>query len=288
MIPDWLLYIVGAAFLSAALFVLNRFVMRDAKDVLGYGLITQAGAAVLLGLYVWFTGPTWPSEWWVWVLVAVSCTIWTVQYLIALTVDSQADVSLSMPLYRLRLVFALPLSALVFREPVTPAKLAALVLILAGVFITSTRRSANWRESLQSPVVKLLALEAFLATAGLMLDKTIIPSMANVATYGFLLFAIPAVLIYAISKNHRARVSTILASKSLACAAVIVASAFMIVFWYSSLARAVPAQMLLAFEIHFPLAILGGILLLGERDNLKRRALGAVLVLVGSLLAGLA
>lgn len=197
------------------------------------------------------------------------------------------DLTIYGVLSRLRIAFTLILAFVLLGEALTLVKIGSFVLIVVGAGVATSVKGTALKRSLREPAVWHFTVSAVLFAVCNVMDKALV-SQFDAVTYVVGYNAVAAVLTLAFLSKRRERVWSALSAKPKAflLRAFILPSAFVTGFLMYNGAQAGIAN--LVVELSFPLTLLAGFVLLHERDNLKRRALGSLLVLVASVLAAIA
>ncbi len=283
------LVLACAVVFSAAVSVLDRYVLRDGKNLGTYGFLTSLGHATV-GVIIWLavsglTSST-PNGWWYAFIGAVVTSGFVI---IWLKTAQAIDASLMSFFFLIGVAFSLAMATLLLGEPFTFWRAAAFALILTGSLIASSKEKkpdwSNWKKS----GLVLLVFAAFLGALNGFVDKQAVSGfdvfaysaftgiLSTIALAVFIPQSVSGVPAYV--KNNRKNLLWVALRVLLG-----IGGYYGILFAYKQVPFGV---VMLVMQTMIPLIFLGGVLLLGERQNLKVRAIGAAIALAGGIIAAL-
>ncbi len=279
----WWGFALATAVLASLNFWLDRVVMKDVHDAATVAALHGLVSVPPLAAYALLANVAWPSaDLWGWVLLrGLLFTAFGIYFLKGVR---SVELTLNGALSRLRVAFVIILSAVVLGEALTLVKLAALALVFAGAVIATSSKGKSLRAELKNPGVRNLAIASFLIACCVLVDKHLAGQYEPV-TYTAAYLGLTAIFTFAITPNWYSRAVSVLKSKPRAFllrAFILPGSQLGSLFAYQ-LAQA--SLVALVTELSIPFSFILAVWWLGERENLKRRALGGLLVVIASTLA---
>lgn len=270
----WLFLALAAALLSGANTLLNRVVMLRHKEWWTFALAFQLIGAVLFLPFL--AGGQLPSEPLPWALALVASVLWAAIAVIAFKSYHYAEVSLRTPVTRLRIILIV-LFAVSVGEAVSANKLLGALVVFAGVVV------ATWKEkplgSFGEKGVQLALVVAFLTAAAYVVDKAASPSFSS-AAYSFLQFALPAAWIWLAMPKHL-ELRSIKPQLAIVALTALLGAAY---YWMQIAAYQTGPVSIVApvVELSSLVAVVGGIVFLGERRHWGRKIIGVIIACAGA------
>ncbi|MCX6767224.1 MAG: DMT family transporter [Candidatus Micrarchaeota archaeon] len=280
---EWFFLAVLTAAMMGAATVINRFALRRDGDHLAFALAFHF-FAVLFFIPLFAIEWAFPSAPEAWLLALVASVLWAAVGIVGFQAYRYAEVTLKTPVGRSKVLWVLLFSALLLGEAVTAAKVAGILLVFVGVMIVAFKPRLK-HGGFGDLGVKLTLLSAFIAGMVYVVDKAAM-AYFQPGLYGFLQYLLPMLWIGLVVPKPVQRAKKLLLAKGTGW--LVAASAFLAAAWTWMLFRTYQLADVSAvapvLELSVVVAAGGGILFLGERKDVKRRLLGAVLVVAGALL----
>jgi transporter family protein len=278
---DWFFIAILVAFLGGSETLVNRFVLKKEEDSDAYAFAFQIIASILL-LPLFILGWQPPTETIGWVFALGTSVVWTLIALIGFRAHRFADVSLKTPLGKSKVFWAIFFAAIILSEAVTTEKILGSILIFVGVVVATIKLKEKFG-GLGDPGVKLTLIMALLAGLVAVLDK-ISMGFFQPQVYGFIEYLLPTILIGLFIPYRFDRVKSLVGKhgKWLVLAVLFNISGYLLMLY---LYKSVEVSLLTPiFESSIIFAFIGGIIFLGERKDLVRRAIGGILIIIGVLI----
>lgn len=276
----WLLYALGAALARGTNSVLHRKIVVG-ESSLSYAFLLNfvTGLMFIPFLVMEFALPTKVLPW---ILVFVSSVLWAVIGVVGLKSIKMVHVSIREPIFEIKLIMLLILSAVFLREVFTLEKALGTFVIFMGFLVLYVgRRTALFK--LSDVGIQLTVLAALLVAIVSIIDKYAM-NFFTAGTYGFLVFFVPGLFLSFFAFRRKSKLESLVRNK---LKTVIVVTILAALFYFLTL----KAYELVDVSIAFPiiristlLAVLGGIIFLGERENIVRKIVATLIVLVGVVL----
>lgn len=259
--------------------LIQRSVLRLSKiNAASYGVLYHfASALLLLPLLLFYKFA--PSSQEGWLYAAAGVLAWTVWSIFSYSNIKHNQAPRMAVLNRSEIVFVTILSVIFFHEALTPNKLAALALMLAGAVILSyDSQSFKFDRA-----ALLVLLNAFIYSIAFVADKAALAFFEPPA-YAFAVYAFPFFLLLAYSrKSFSTHINNLSGSRKwLATNVLVTIIAYVVQLYLLKATTAITTAIII--ELYFPLTVLGGIFLLKEKRDLKKVVLATVLSLAGTIL----
>lgn len=235
------------------------------------------GALLLLPLALYDL--TLPHSLEAWAYAGLAAAAWSAYPLLSAYNTKHVEASHLVLLNRFKIIWVVILASIFLGEAITLKKLASGALIIGGSFLLSFDH-AKFSFERQSLIVFGSVLVAAIANLA---DKAAIGSFP-IFFYAFLMYIVPAVAIYAYSRqNPRLAYKNLSGNKKWILLTIVVQILGYLALLYAlSIAEAV--TVFLIVETQIPLTVFGGILFLHEKKDLKKVLAALVLVVAGSAL----
>ncbi|MBI5223261.1 DMT family transporter [Candidatus Micrarchaeota archaeon] len=280
MLPN--IYAALSAVASGAENTLHRYILtqEDSNDSLTYAFTWQVLSALVF-LPFFLVQYKSPSDPFAYILVGLASLCYALFTYLIFETHANLELSISTPIRRLVLVFTLILSIFVLKETLTAQKIAGTLLIFLGlVFLTSG--GANFSLSNKKGIV-LAILTALIASFSFMIDKLAL-NFFTPATFSFLVYFIPAMILFPFVKNKRVSVIALVKNKPLPLFGTVILGCSSYYFLLTAFLSIDTSTVIPIYELNGLVAVLGGIIFLKERQKMKEKLLAALVVLVGALL----
>lgn len=219
-----------------------------------------------------------PKDLYPWILVILSIIIWTLFNLIYFKSVSLLEISASGPFLKFKLIFVFILSILFLGESNTLEKIAGTILILIGSFFSYQKINVKG--------IHLTLIASFIMALGFLLDKAL-TSYFPPTFLGFILYFFPALLLTPLILKKPEQTIKLIKNRK---RSIIAAAFFAFLTYYFILNSFIYLEASVAiplFELNSIITFFGGALLLNEKFNLKMRAVGALLALLGAIIISL-
>ena len=260
--------------------IIHRHILTK-EDTLSYAFIWQLVAALFL-LPLFFIEFGMPANNNAWFLVLISGIMWTVIAYVGFAAYSNLEVSLKTSISKSKLFFILLFSIIFLREVFSAEKLIGTVLIFTGILIATHKRGQGFKK-LKSKGALLALLAAFLGSIAMLIDKYAM-NFFNPGMYTFMLYLMPAIFLSFFVIKRGGKIKSILRNRL----APFLISAIAGGMYYYLIVRAfkvAEASVVVPIvELSVLVSVLGGIILLKERENLWNKIIGAVVVISGTII----
>ncbi len=273
---SWELLALLAALMYGMQSIMFRHIMKKGNNVAYTWIFNMLSAAMFFFLAV--GSMKIPYDFYPWLLVLVAGVLWIADNLVGFEAWKHLEVSLKAPISKIALVFILILSALFLNETITLQKISGIAIIILGVIVLTWE--GRFFAKLNDKGVKLAILTEIIFSIVVIVDKITV-SYFTPLFYGFLVYFIPAILLtpFAIRNTHvRKLMSKKLILVITAALGVIGYAAQLTAYTMTDVSNLIPI-----IELSVIIAVLGGFLFHKEK-NIKLRLLGAVIMLLGSVL----
>jgi drug/metabolite transporter (DMT)-like permease len=278
---SWFYLALLVIFLNGAESILNRFFLKKEKDSNAYALLFHI-IGIILFLFLFAIEWNLPSKPEAWLIAIVAAILWTAIAVISFKACRVADVSLKTPIARSKIFWALLFAAIIIGETITLDKIIGSILIFIGILIVSVDLNKKFG-GFNDPGVKLTLLFAFLMGIVVVIDKLAM-NYFQPSIYGFLQYLLPGIFLFAAIPNRINRMKKLVKRNGI----LLIITGMLVPIGYWILLKvyqtAEVSSVIPVLESSVIISMLGGIIFLGERKDLIRRALGAIIVLIGVLI----
>lgn len=280
----WLLFAIIAAISGGARSLLHRAVMKT-EDALSYAFVENAiTAAVFIPLLT--IEFSLPGQIEAWALVLLSAFLWSIIALVSMKSYKHSEVSIREPVSHSRIIIVFFLSVFLLSEAVMAEKIAGTLLIFAGMIIITYERKDRLGK-LKDRGVQLTLVASILMALVTIVDKYGLNYFAP-GTYGFIVYVIPAAILGIFASRKMKGIANLAHNKGIYVLAAIILGA---VFYYFNLKALEAAEASIVFPVirmSTMVAVLGGIIFLGERKDIAKKLASTIIIIAGAvLLAGL-
>ena len=274
----WLLYAVLAAVFRGFASLVHRTLMKKESHY-AYGFAFNIFSAIPF-LPLFLASMTFPAALFPYLVLASSVALWTIITLTGLIAYKLTDVSLRAPIGEVRQFFALFLSVLLLAEILTSNKIIGTLLIFLGIVLLTYERKGRFRRFSEKGV-QFTILTAFLVALVAIVDKAGMNYFSQ-GTWGFLVYLIPGLILMPLMRKRIPELRRLFKRWPLVLAAVALAPAY----YYAELSAFKLADASLVFPVvrlSTMVAVIGGIILLREREEIPRKLISTAIVILGVL-----
>jgi drug/metabolite transporter (DMT)-like permease len=278
----WLVFALISAFLRGLDDVVHRFVMREqVHRPVHYAFIFNV-LCIFVFLPFALADFRLPSELVPWILLAGSCLIYTVLNIIAFYAYRVTEVTILSPLTNARVLLVFLLALAFLGEAFTMSKLAGTLFIFLGVVLLTW--SGGLFRRFRERGVQLVMVTVLFSSFVSLIDKVAVQYF-SAGVYGLLVWLIPAMILGVIAYRELPKLKHTITKR---LHYILLASIFIsFAYFFELTAYKLPgAQISLIFPILRLSPLVSttlGIALLGERKELGRRILGALVMIAGAV-----
>lgn len=273
------MYVMLAAAFSGSLALFHRFVIKD-FDFISYGFLQQ-GIATIVYFFIMISAFQFTFNFVALQILILAMFIWGITTIINFKTFQKTEASIRTPVYTTRVIFVAFLSFFVLSEPFPLSKIIGTILIFVGIFMLNLRKRIF---SLKDFGIQLIILTAFLVSVATTVDKIALGFFSPVV-YGFFIFLADTIAFGFIASKRIVHLKGLLKSKM----KIIVVAGFIDAIAYLGILSALKLQQA---SISFPLiilgsgmtAVIGGIIILKERQNILQKIFGSLIAILGALL----
>ncbi|MBU2637605.1 MAG: EamA family transporter [Nanoarchaeota archaeon] len=275
-----LLFAVLSAFSKGFEKILHRYVLVK-EDSLSYAFIWHLLASLFF-LPFFIIEFNIPKESFAWGLVLISAVLWAIVAYTGFRAYSHLQVSLKEPIGKSKMLFVLLLSVIFLKEAITTEKVLGTILIFAGI-VTLTYKKGKRFGDFGNRGVQLTLLSAFLMSVVLLVDKYA-TNFFNPGMYSFMVYFLPSVVLFPFVVKRKTEIRSIVRNKLGAT----IATVFLGAAYYYLLLRAFKlaeaSAVVPIVELGTLIAVFGGIKFLKEREQIPKKIIAAVIVVIGAVL----
>jgi transporter family protein len=282
----WFFLAIWAAFFNGIAVLFTRKIMKR-HSVIAYSFAYCLLGSLFVLPVVLIEDIMLPVEMMGWLLLGVATLVWFLFNLAILTGFKYTDVTLAAPLRNLKVLFVLVLSLLLLGEALTSSKVTGTLVIFAGVTVLTWKGGGRGAfQGLSERGVQLMILGAFLSACAAIVDKAAVAYFSPMA-YSFLAFLAPAAL-YGIFVSLRRRQETLellTKAKYLVLGATLFgALGYLFIIYAFKLPGAEASLIVPVVRCSTFVAVLFGWLFLKEHEDMLKRTIGAIIMIIGVIL----
>lgn len=275
-----ILFALLSAFSKGFEKILHRYILVK-EDTISYAFIWHILSSLFF-LPLFFIEFQLPIIHYSWILVIISSILWALVAFTGFKAYAHLEVSTKSPIGRSKLFFVLLFSVIFLKESLTIEKLIGTILIFVGIIIITYKRKIGFSK-LKERGVLLTLLSAFLMSIVLLIDKYA-TSYFNPGMYSFLVYFLPAIVLFPFVINKKNEMKSIIKNRfSATIGAVLLGAAYYYLllraFRLTEASIAVPIV-----ELGTLVAVFGGIIFLKEREDISKKLIAAVIVILGVIL----
>jgi len=276
------LFFLGAIVLNGGSKLIHKYVLKDVEAYSYAILFNFLGAAVFFVLAL--DKIHIPKDQNALIALLGASFLWTCIAVINFISYKQEELSLREPVYQIRVLFTLILGVIFLRESFSFFKSFATILLFIGLFILLYHKERKWSD-FSRPGILWTLLTALLMGGVAVVDKYSL-NYFNVETYGFLVFLIPACFLSLglFKKNERSGLSYLLKNKwqsAFLGVGLGTLGYYFVLKVYQSIELTVAFPLL---QLNILIAVLGGIFIFKEKENIPRKIIGTVIIILGTIL----
>ncbi|MBU1975490.1 MAG: DMT family transporter [Nanoarchaeota archaeon] len=275
-----IILVVIAAISAAIEHVLQKLVITRGKS-LAYTFIWQVLSAILFFILFLFN-IDFPKGVLPWIIVGVSSLFWIAGSFSGFKSYEYLDLSIKGPLSKLKIIFVLILSVLIFKESLSAEKLIGTGLVVIGAILITYNRQLKL-SSFKNKGVIYAVLSSFLIAMAFLIDKYAL-NFFEVELYILLVFLLPAIYIAPFAFRKRKDVEQLIKTSfwKIAITMVFGSLAYYLTLYAFKMIEASVAIPI--FELNTMFAVVGGIICLKERTDIKKKVISTILIVLGVVL----
>lgn len=273
----WMLWAVLSAISTAAERAANRFILSNRSHYVDYMIAYNLGAMIFVTIAGSLEGFQIPSDSATLGWLSLSGFLWFFGCVYSFKADQSAEVSLTALISQLKLLFMFVAGVWLFNEAISAPKFFGVILILIGLIIRLQIKGSFNRGT----VFKFLAV---VITSGATLVDKSLSSVVSAGTLAIAGYLLPLVFSIFMGRAHLPSFSQYLRHerfRPLLIGALSGVAHYSIIkaFTTGPLSAVIPI-----YYLHIVFVFIIGVLFLNERKDLPRKALAALLVVIGAII----
>jgi drug/metabolite transporter (DMT)-like permease len=277
------IFALGAAVSNGIEEVLTRQVMREGESVSYTAAWHLVVAALFLPLFVLeFTLPAEPGAW---VLVLLSGIAWGSALYLMFKAYKTLEVSVKVPIWKSRMLFAFVFAVLILGEGASMAKIAGTLLVFAGIVLVTYEPKLGFA-NLKGEAVLLVLLAAALSGLALVIDRMGLAFFPP-GMFGFMSMLTTLVLLLPFALGKRREFSMLFTRAPLLTLGATLSGALAYYLILLALKATEASIAIPLIELGTLVAVGGGIVFLDERKDIAKKLVAALLAVAGAILVGL-
>ena len=278
----WQVNLVLAVILFVALYQFYRLLAKGSKRSANIPVIVGLLGSIIFLLLIPFFNMKFPSIWYVWILLLLSNFLYVGNDLLKFIGFKKLDVSVVSIFSQLAKVFMIILGVIIFREQLTLIEIIGIVLIMFGSSLVSFKKN---KFKINKYIWAIIGASLFFALA--MTIDVGISAQFNLAFYFFVLYLVPSILISIGMKIKLVDLKKEFFRTKNTPKFFIVASlcsSIGMLFYLLALRQGQVSIVAPLSSVTVLLNVLAGYIFLKERDDLTKRIIASILVIVGVFL----
>ena len=260
--------------------VLHRYILVK-EDSLSYAFIWHITSSIFL-LPIFLIEFKFPEQYFAWFLIIISSVLWATVAYTGFKAYSLLDVSIKTPIGKSKILFVLLLSIIFLKETLTLEKVLGTTLIFCGIIFLTYKKGKQFG-NLRDQGVQLTLLSSFLMSIVLLIDKYA-TNFFNPGMYSFLVFFLPAIIIFPFIIKRKTELKSILTNRFKATVLTVLlgtTSYYLLLraFKFEEASVVIPI-----IEMSTLIAVFGGIKYLKEETEIAKKIIAAIIVILGAIL----
>lgn len=251
------------------------------EDPLSYAFLFQLLSALCFLPFLFLDFQI-PKESIAWVFAISAAVLWGITTYLQFVALTSLEASIKSPLSKVKILFVFLLSIFLLKEQVTTYKITGTMLIFVSMILLTTK---NLKSGLteKSKAIIIVIIAAFISAMAIILDKKAI-QFFKPETYGFLVYIIPSVFMLPFLINRKKKMYSLLNNKIGKVLLAIVLSSLSYYLLISALKQGEVSVILPISELYTIVAVITGILILGEKENIRRKIVATIFAIIGTVL----
>ena len=260
--------------------VLHRYILVK-EDSLSYAFVWHITSSIFL-LPIFLIEFKFPEQHFAWFLIIISSVLWATVAYTGFKAYSLLDVSIKTPIGKSKILFVLLLSVIFLKETLTLEKVLGTTLIFCGIIFLTYKKGKQFG-NLRDQGVQLTLLSSFLMSIVLLIDKYA-TNFFNPGMYSFLVFFLPAIIIFPFIIKRKTELKSILTNRFKATVLTVLLGTT----YYYLLLRAFKFEevsvVIPIIEMSTLIAVFGGIKYLKEGTEIAKKIIAAIIIILGAIL----
>ncbi len=279
----FILFVALAILSTTGAKLLYGYILKETEPY-AYALLRNIFSALLF-LPLALANFSIPKEFKSWAVLITASIIWAIIAVTNLFAYKGTEVSIKDPLSQSKLLFTLFLGLILLKESATFGRIIGNVVIFVGVSLLLWHPEKRFGR-LSDPGVRWTLLTALLMGVVNIFDKYAL-NLFKLEVYGFLVFLFPSIILAGFLPGRSQHIKHLLKHRwiSVIISIVLVAATYYFTLKAYKLADVTLVVPLL--QIGTLITVLGGIIILKEREHFWQRIIAATLVVAGSIIISL-
>lgn len=272
----WFIYALISAFSNGLSSLLSRKVLKD-YDLISFAFIFNILCAVFM-VPLMVSDFDYPTDPYILRVTGVAMILWIVVGITNMKSTQMVEVSVKEPLMQVQILFTMLFAYVFLGEAMTWNKMAGTATIFIGLIVLTYRKDIL--KDITTPGVRLTILSAFMWSVVGIFDKIAIEHWST-PTYSFMAFLFPGLALAPFVRKRIDKLGYMLKERfwSITIASLLIVSAAY--FGFNAYRMTDVSKSVPVLKLSTLVSVFGGIFLLKERDHMSRKALGAVLMILG-------
>jgi len=219
-----------------------------------------------------------------WIVLAIAAVIWVIISLCSYTAHKKTEASIKKPLDQTKIIWALLFGAFILKEAATWNRIIGTILIFIGACFLLWHPEKKFGR-LRDSGIKWTLLTAFLLAVVAIIDKYALTWFVP-EVYGLMVFLIPGIILSFFLKGRIHHVRHLLKKRKFVTFSAIILGSASYYFMLRAFKIADITFVYPLIQLETIVVILGGIILLGEREHFWQKIIAGVIVVAGALIIG--
>lgn len=273
------LFIIFAIITGTATKLITKYVLRETEPY-ALAVITNIISAIIF-LIMAIPKFVLPSESAAWLILSVSSILWTLVSISVLISYKVAEVSIREPLSQSKIIIASILGFYLLGETISFNRIFGTLIIFFGISMLIFHPEKRFGR-LSEPGVKWTFFAALVSAAAAVADKAAL-RWFNLETYAFLVYFFPLLILILFLRNRQSHIIHLLKTRGISSVITVIFSSLTYYFTLKSFSLGEVTLVYPLLQFTTLLAVIGGIVFMGEKEHFWQKMIAVVLVVIGSV-----
>jgi len=275
----WFVYALLAAITGGFIGILNRFILKD-HDFISYGFLWNVITSIFF-IPLFLMDFVMPTNFYGWEVTSIGIILWTLIGFIGFKSVQLVEVSTGDSLSQIQVLFLLFFSSIFLSESLTVNKIVGTFLIFFGL-ITLTYKKKFFGK-ITDRGIQLTIIASLLIALASIIDKVVLEYW-SVPGYSFVAFLFPGLIMGVTSLKRFDRLIKMVKVRGLSLVVSAILAAVNAYFLFGAYKLTEVSNAYPITRLSTIVAVLGGIILLKERESILQKLVGAIIMIIGTIL----
>ncbi|MCB9358504.1 DMT family transporter [Candidatus Woesearchaeota archaeon] len=275
-----IIFAFASAFFLGIMRLLHKYNVHDECPI-SYSFLGEFFSMILLipMLVIFFELPSEPIAW---VIALLSGILWSITLIASNYAFKNLSSSLKIIIHQSRLIIIVIAGYFIFNDSIGWNQLIAIGLIITGIIIIANPKNIEWSWK----GFALTVLGAFCSALALSSEKFVLNYFTPESYIG-ISFMLPALILSPFALQRQNEIKRIIKNRFRTILAACLSGVLATYFIYRAYNSENISVVIPIIESSILVTVVGGIILLKERQDILRKIIGAVIVLAGAILVAM-